>query len=180
MDKEQYKILAEQIRPLLLEQIDFKKGIVQEINEEAIQQGCVLDVRWKGNVHFVLKMYSMDFGWYFAQRDGEQVSCTYRVSRFDEQFYHGVQHFVGEINRGDFNHKQTLSEQIAQIIEERQLTSCMNNTKWMEFLHVMTEEMSAKVPYAFRTLFDMDGRNDDFFDTCYCQEFFNGYHFKSI
>lgn len=180
MDKETYISLAEQIRPLLLERIDFKNGILQEVNEEAVQQGRVLDVRWKGNMHFVLDMYSSDFGWYFALRDGEPVSCIYRVRGFDERFYKAVQHFVGEINQGDFNHKRTLSEQVAKIIEERQLTSCMNQTKWKEFLHVMTEEMPKKLPYSYRTLFDKDGRNDDFFDTCYCQECFNGYNFKSL
>lgn len=180
MDKEDYRTLTEQIRPLLLKRMDFKEGVVLEMNEEAMQQGRVLDVCWKGNIHFVLEMYSIDFGWYFAERDGEMVSCIHRVSKFDEQFYRAVQHFLGEINQGDFDHKQTVSEQVIQIIEERQLTSYMNNTKWKEFLHVMTEELSVKVPYAFRTLFDVDGRNDDCFDTCYCQECFNGYHFKSL
>lgn len=100
-------------------------------------------------------------------------------SRFDEPFYQKVQHFVEEINRGDFDHKQTVSERIAKIIDERPLTSCMNDTKWKEFLQLMTEEMSMKIPYAFHTLFDSDSTNDDFYDTC-CRECFNGYHFKSL
>ena len=44
----------------------------------------------------------------------------------------------------------------------------------------MTEEMPLKIPYAYRTLFDVDGRNDDLFDTCYCSECFNGHDFKSL
>lgn len=180
MAREQQKKLTEPIRTLLLERIDFMNGVVQESDEEAIQQGRVLDVRWKGNVHFILQMYRQDWGWYFAERNRETVSCIYRESKFDENFYKSVQHFVAEINRGDFDHKQTVSEKVARIVDERQLTSCMNNTKWREFLHVMTEEMSKKVPYAFHTIFDEDDRNDDFFDTCYCRECFNGYHFKSL
>ena len=42
------------------------------------------------------------------------------------------------------------------------------------------EEMPLKIPYAYRTLLDVDGRNDDLFDTCYCSECFNGHDFKSL
>lgn len=180
MKEEEYRRLKDQIRLVLLERLDCKNGTVQEATEEALQRGRVLDVRFKGNVHFILQVYQENFGWYFAERNAEQVSCTYRWNKFDEKFYQAVQHFIGEIDQGDFDHKQTASEKIAEIIEKRQLTSCMNKTKWTEFLHVMTEEMPVKIPYAYRTLFDRDGRNDDFFGTCYCPECFNGYHFKSL
>lgn len=176
MHKEQFIELADQ----LVRQIDFKDGVVQEISEEALSKGRVLDVRWKGNVHFVLQICHSDWGWYYAERNGERVSSLYRVSKFDEQFYRAVQHFVKEIHHGYFDHKQTASEKIAKMIEERQLTSYMNTTKWMEFLQVMTKEMPLKVPYAFRTLFDEDGRNDDLYITCYCRECFNNHDFKSL
>lgn len=106
--------------------------------------------------------------------------CLYRENKFDERFYQAVQHFIGEIERGDFDHKQVPSEKISKIIDKRQLTSYMNNTRWMELLHMMTEEIPVKIPYAFRTLFDTDESNDDFFCTCYCAECFNNYHFKSL
>lgn len=176
MYKEELKELADQ----MIRRIDFLDGAVKEVSEEALSKGRVLDVRWRGNVHFVLQTYHSDWGWYFAERNGERVSSLYRVGRFDERFYQAVQHFVGEINQGDFGHKRTASERLAEIIEKRQLTSYMNTTKWIEFLQVMTEEMPLKIPYAYRTLFDVDGRNDDLFDTCYCSECFNGHDFKSL
>lgn len=176
MYKEEFTELAAQ----MIRRIDFKDGVVQELLEEELTKGCVLDVRWKGNLHFVLQICHSSWAWYYAERNGERVSSVYRVSRFDERFYQAVQHFVQEINHGDFDRKRTASEKIAKIIEKRQLTSCMNTTKWMEFLRVMNEEMSLRIPYAYRTLFDEDGRNDDLYDTCYCQECFNGYDFRSL
>jgi len=179
MEIEEYQEIADFIH-LMLERIDFKDGVVQKITDEAIKNGRVLDVRWKGNIHFVLQMYRKNWGWYYAERNGEYISCIYRENKFDKSFYQRVRHFVEEINRGDFSHNQTVSEKIAKIIANRQLTSYMNDTKWKEFLQLMTEEMSMRVPYAFHTLFDMDHINDDFYDTCYCQDCFNGYHFKSL
>jgi len=178
------EMLSEAIRLEILERIDFKDGVVQEIMDETMENQQVfeqvLDVRWKGNIHFVLQMHQQNWGWYYAEKNGECISSIYRVSNFNESFYRRVQHFVEEINRGDLNNKRTVSEKIAEIIEKRQLTSYMNDTKWKEFLQLMTEEMSMKIPYAFHTLFDLDNTNDDFYDTCYCQECFNNYHFKSL
>ena len=96
----------------MIRRIDFLDGAVKEVSEEALSKGRVLDVRWRGNVHFVLQTYHSDWGWYFAERNGERVSSLYRVGRFDERFYQAVWQFVGEINQGDFGHKRTASERL--------------------------------------------------------------------
>ena len=106
--KEELKELADQ----MIRRIDFLDGAVKEVSEEALSKGRVLDVRWRGNVHFVLQTYHSDWDWYFAERNGERVSSLYRVGRFDERFYQAVWQFVGEINQGDFGHKRTASERL--------------------------------------------------------------------
>ncbi len=63
--------------------MQFLDGAVKEVSEEALSKGRVLDVRWRGNVHFVLQTYHSDWGWYFAERNGERVSSLYRVGRRD-------------------------------------------------------------------------------------------------
>ena len=65
--------------------MQFLDGAVKEVSEEALSKGRVLDVRWRGNVHFVLQTYHSDWDWYFAERNGERVSSLYRVGRFDKQ-----------------------------------------------------------------------------------------------
>ena len=79
MYKEELKELADQ----MIRRIDFLDGAVKEVSEEALSKGRVLDVRWRGNVHFVLQTYHSDWGWYFAERNGERVSSLYRVGRRD-------------------------------------------------------------------------------------------------
>lgn len=102
--------------------MQFLDGAVKEVSEEALSKGRVLDVRWRGNVHFVLQTYHSDWGWYFAGETGSVFPA-----------------FIA----------------------------------WVE-------EMPLKIPYAYRTLLDVDGRNDDLFYTCYCSECFNGHDFKSL
>lgn len=181
MDDEEYTEFATQIRADVLDKIDFKSGVLQEISKDKKEMGCILDVRWKRNVHLVLYISKWNrTGWYYAERNGDKVSCSHYNSKNDDNFFASVQHFVNEIENGDFDHKKTISEQIADIIQKRQLTNCMNNTKWKEFVHVMDEEMSIKIPYDYKTLFEERREDDLLFGTAYDIESFNGYHFKSV
>ena len=180
MDSEKYTERIEQIQRELLNRVDFKSGVIQDISSDEQETGCILDVRWKGNVHLVLQLNRWNGGiWYDAQRNGEQVSCSHYASKTDDKFFHSVQHLVDEIETGTFHHKKTVSEQIEEIICARQLTCCMNNTKWNEFVKAMAEEMSIQVPYAYKTLLEVNSENL-YIDVHYDRESFNWYHFKSI
>ena len=75
---------------------------------------------------------------YYVLRNGEQVSNCYFAKKNDEKFLHSIQHLVDEIENGDFDHKKTESEKIAEIIRTRNLTACMNNTKWKEFIKAIS------------------------------------------
>lgn len=154
MDEEKFSEIAEKIKKEVFEKIDFKNGVVQEVNEEKRNIGYVLDVRWKRGVHLILCVNR----WhgtcsYYAERNGEPVSSNYYDKKMGEKFFKSVQNLVDEIDNGDFDHKKTESERIADIIKERHLTGCMNNTKWKEFIKVINEELSVTIPCDYLTLF---------------------------
>lgn len=180
MKNEDYIDLVESVSQQVLDKIDFKRGIVQECSDEMREKGCAFDVRWKMNVHLILYINRWNGSCcYYVTRNGEQVSSSYYSHKYDDQFFYSLQHLVNEAENGDFNYKKTLSEKIAEIIHERQLTSYMNNTKWKEFIHAMTEEMSIEIPCEYKSLLE-ENRDNLSFCTRYDIESFNFYHFKSI
>lgn len=162
----------QEMKNTILSHIDFKNGAVED------SDGLVLDVRWKGNVH--MRFYNRG-GWfrYYVVRNEEPVSPGYTVRRLDERFFKSVGKLVNDIENGCYDQKKTRSEKIAEIVCRRNLTSYMNDTKWKEFLIVMTEEMSAAVPYDYKTLFE-DSREELLFGTSYDVESFNWHDFKSL
>lgn len=180
MKSEKYNELVQRIQTEMPNRIDFKNGVIQHIDSDKQETGCIFDVRWKRNIHFILRINKWSgVCQYYAERNGEQVSWSRYASKIDDKFYKSIQHLVNEIENGDFIFKKNISEQITEIVCERQLTSCMNNTKWKEFVNAMNEEMSIRVPYDYKTLFE-ENRDDLLFGTHYDIESFNGYYFKSI
>ena len=170
------QILVEAVKKEVSKKIDFKKGVIQEISKEKVQYGYALDVRWKKDVHFILYVnrWSGTYS-YYATRNGEKISHTYYSKRCDEKFMKSMQHFVNEIDNGNYDHKKTESERIAEIIQERNLTGCMNDTKWREFIKAINEEMSVKISCDYLTLFG----SGPFFINGFDDEHL-GYKLKSI
>lgn len=156
------------------ENVNFKSGVFQAVDGEK----RLIDVAWKHNVHYIVDCFNGILCDYIT-RNGEKISliCT-TTKKPDEQWLKNTQKLVNQIENGDFNHKKTRSDEIAEIIQKRNLTSYMNNTKWREFVHAMSNEISAEVPYDFKTLFEYS--HDDLFGTFYDCESFNYYDFKSI
>lgn len=163
-----------EIIKFIRDNIDFKSGVFQAVDGEK----RLIDVAWKHNVHYIVDYFN-GILWDCVTRNGEQVSLQGTTTKKpDEEWLKQTQKLVNQIENGDFNHKKTRSDEIAEIIQKRNLTSYMNNTKWREFVHAMDEEMSVAVPYDLKTLFE--DSHDGFFDTFYDDESFNYYDFKSI
>lgn len=153
-------------------------GIVEVFEEEMSATGLVMEARWKGNVR--LRIYHMGRRYlYMVVRNDEQVSASYYAAKADERFFQSLQALVHQIENGDFNKKKTQREKIIELVQKRNLTSCMNQTKWNEFLHAMTEEMTIAIPYAYKTLFE-DCPEKLVFGTAYDIESFCGYCFWAI
>lgn len=163
----------------IINSIDFGNGKFAEITEEDKSSGFIIDVKYAGNIHFAVQKYSENFYWYFARKNGEIISAIHNFKKVDDKLFKSMQHFVNEINNGDFKNKKNTSEKISELVENRRLTSCMNNTKWHEFIYIMETEFSRKLPFAYHTLFD-DDTNDDLYGNCLCAECFAGHCFKSI
>lgn len=154
IDQNTFEQTAEEIKRKVCEKINFKNGILQEINEVQFNNGIILDARWKKDVHFILCVNRWSGKYlYYVLRNGEQVSCSYWAKKNDEKLLHSIQLLVNEIENGDFDRKKTESEKIAEIIRDRKLTACMNNTKWKEFIKAINDEMPVLIPCDYLTLF---------------------------
>lgn len=160
----------------LTQKLDFKTGVIQDIDTQDRDKGFVLDVRFKRNVHLVLQAYERyNRNWYYVTRNEEPVSCIYHVKNFDDKIFHRIQHLIGEIENGDFDHKKTERERIAEIVMQRRLTSYMNDTKWRKFTQLLEEisaeleeKMSVELPYAWKTLFD-EGADEKYEVYAWCE-----------
>lgn len=166
------------MKTTILNNINFRNGFVENATDKVSADGLVIDVGWKGNVH--LWVYHRGSRYFYrVTRNQEQVSASYYAGKLDERFFKSIQKLVDEIENGDFDKKKTQSEKIMEIVQSRGLTSCMNKTKWREFLYAMTAEMPIAVPYDYKTLFE-DSHEELYFGTGYDIESFNYYDFKSI
>ena len=56
IDQNTLEQTADEIKREVCERIDFKNGIIREINEVQFKNGIIWDVRWKEDVHFILRV----------------------------------------------------------------------------------------------------------------------------
>lgn len=167
-------------RAAVADKIDFRNGVLQSFTEDVLTKGLFIDVRWKRGLHFHF-YHRWNRFWYTVVRDGEAItSChNHYGKQLDERMFPPIQKLVDQIENGDFDNKKTPTEEVREIVQKRNLTSYMNDTKWKEFLSAMTEEMPLAAPYDYKTLFE-DDREETYFGTAYDIESFNFYYFKSI
>ena len=161
-----------------------EQGIIQELTEQDRDNNLLFRVRWKDGLTLNLS-YNWDYYWIFVKKD----DSIFKSIRLDKEKYvmEKLQNTITSIERGNFARLKSITELVAKIVQERQLTSCMNNTKWDKFRHAMLEEMPFRPPYEIKTLFDEDDTFiQDFVqeDTRYCgaydEEEFVGFHYKVI
>lgn len=63
-----------------------------------------------------------------------------------------MQSLIDEAESGKYNNKKTLSDRIQDVVQQRKLTSYMNNIKWREMLDDFIEIPQLSIMY--KTLFD--------------------------
>ena len=94
-------------------------------------------------------------GWYYILKNNEQISLTYHYSEINDIFLQKLQKIIDDIESRKYNNKKTPSEKIRLIVEERELYSLMNNTKWKELITAIKEKIP-NIPIKYKTLFEED------------------------
>lgn len=138
-----YDILCEKLNP--------RNGVVQpksSNNEEAIY----FDIRWKGDFHFIVVGW-IYFGWYYVMRNNQAISSFYHFGKIEDRVFSSMQHIIDDIESGKYKNKKTEREKIRKIVEERKLTSFMNNTKWKELTDSIINEIR-DIPIKYKMIFD--------------------------
>lgn len=112
----------------------------------------VFRIKWPRNISFTVHG-NPKYGWFYVERDQQQVSSIFRYRKFPDSRSIGImQNLIDEAETGKYNNKKTLSERIQEAVQQRQLTSCMNNTKWRELLDDLAETPNLSIRY--KMLFD--------------------------
>lgn len=112
----------------------------------------VFRIKWPRNISFTVHG-NLKYGWFYVERDQQQVSSIFRYRKFPDSRSIGImQNLIDEAETGKYNNKKSLSERIQEAVQQRQLTSCMNNTKWRELLDDLAEIPNLSIRY--KMLFD--------------------------
>jgi hypothetical protein len=118
----------------------------------------VLDIEWKGGIHFMVESSKYCWGYSHVMRDGQDLSPSYCITKPDDDSIKCLQHIIDDIEDGKYRNKKTLREKIKLFVEENGLASFMNNTKWRELINDIME----KAPWdcvQYKTLFEKSAPN---------------------
>lgn len=104
------------------------------------------------NITFIVRENHKQ-GWFCVERNQQEVSVIFRYYKTPNKKTIGMmQSLIDEAESGKYNNKKTLSDRIQDVVQQRKLTSYMNNTKWREMLDDFIEIPQLSIMY--KTLFD--------------------------
>lgn len=145
-------MLQQDIYEILCNTLDVRSGTVQAKNEEIIDKSSLLfQIWWKGNIAFSVEGWK-HFGWFLVKKDGQQVSALFHYTKIDNDIIRCMQNLINEIEYGKYDNKKTQSDRIQDIIQQKQLTSYMNKTKWQELIAEIRQIDNLQIKY--KTIFD--------------------------
>ncbi len=158
--------------------IDFGEGEIK------YHKGYILYVVWGSGIR--LKVISQPYYQHLNIFKEDTLLYSLRSSQ-KEEFLSYVRNIIRDINAGKYQNKKSLKEQAFHIIQKRNLTSYMNNTKWYKLLKIINEKLPFRPPYVYKLLSDAPDREDiQPFENlpqspqCWCGECFNYYRFYEI
>lgn len=149
------------IRELLINQLDFLDGEIQEFIPTSNKQDTgviAMDVKWKSGVHFIFYQ-TLWFGYYYAVRNNEQISHTYHVRKHNIDLAISVQRLIRDINNGRYDNKNTPRELHLKYVQEKGLIGYMNNTKWnkiFDIIRAMEEETGKDISIMYKYISDSE------------------------
>lgn len=130
-----------------------RSGVIQpNISCSDEKSSILFDIAWNGDFHFIVVGWPYH-AWYYVIRNKQQISETYLFKKTGDSLYKSMQRMIDDVENGKYRSKKTLSEKILETVENRHLTSYMNNTKWNELLTALKLEI-CNIPIQYKTLFD--------------------------
>lgn len=143
-----------EMKSFLIANLNTYHGIAQDIqfDDENNYYKKIIDIRWRGDVHFVFYYNTSGHGYYAVERDMQKISATYWIRKFNEEDIVYMQRLINDIESGRYNKKKTLKESIKDKVEKCGLTSYMNATKWKELIGEL--EKRPHISFMYKSLFD--------------------------
>ncbi len=140
--------MNEEIYNSLRNSLNVRSGILQP----NVESEDLFQIIWPGNIAFIVRGNER-YGWFYVERNHQEVSSVFHYRKIPGLRDIGImQNLIDEAETGKYNKKKTLSERIQDVIEQRQLTSFMNNTKWREMLDEIIKIPDLTIRY--KSLFD--------------------------
>lgn len=133
--------IAMETRDYFLPILDFFEGEVLDFipcpNSE--NTGMIaIEVKFAHGIHFVLYQ-TLWRGYYYATRNGEQISHTYFMSKIGKDTHINLQRFINDLYSGRFDKLKTPTEKYLKYIEDNNLTSYMNKTRWNQVFDIIRQ-----------------------------------------
>ena len=146
------------LQEILLSNLNPQSGRSQPISAQQDDQISIqFQLVWKNGIAFTVKGWP-HFGWFYVEKDSQIVSPAYDYRSIDERNLSVMQHMIDEIEAGKYNHKKALKDKIRETIQNRQLSSFMNTTKWRELIGAISEIKA--LPIKYKTIFENDCPQD--------------------
>ncbi|MBQ1193006.1 MAG: hypothetical protein IIX45_02675 [Lachnospiraceae bacterium] len=97
-----------------------------------------IEVKSDHGIHFVLYQ-TLWRGYYYATRNGEKISHTYSMSKIGKETHINLQRFINDLYSGRFDKLKTPTEKYLKYIEDNNLTSYMNKTRWNQVFDIIRQ-----------------------------------------
>ena len=133
--------IAMKTRDYFLPILDFHEGEVLDfipcLNAE--YNGMIaIEVKFAHGIHFVLYQTLWN-GYYYATRNGERISHTHYMGKIRKDTHICLQRFINDLYSGRFDKLKTPTEKYLKYIEENNLTSYMNTTRWDQVFDIIRQ-----------------------------------------
>lgn len=150
--------IGQNLQEILLSNLNPQSGRSQPISAQQDDQSSIhFQLVWKNGIAFTVRGWP-HLGWFYVEKDSQIVSPAYDYRSIDERTLSVMQHMIDEIEAGKYNHKKTLKDKIRETIQNRQLSSFMNTTKWRELIGAISD--SKALPIKYKNIFENDCPQD--------------------
>ncbi len=119
---------------------------------------AAMDVRWDTGVHFIIWQTLWRI-YYYVMRNDEKISQTFHVGELKNNSSVYIQRLINDIDNGRYDNKLTPRELHLKYVQEKGLTSYMNNTRWNKIFNIicdMEEETGKEMPVMYKCISDIE------------------------